>query len=204
MTELYKYQVPGIGTKGIFTLLSPFTTENNEVYECIAVRTISAYLAAGEDPLSVVYVPVQLTEDDYLEDAALDMQIVTLRNDKGYSIYVPARYISKYPIQDGVDFASYVIQLFLPPFPVDQNTTAFESELKELALQRLGVESQVDKVQTSDVRSIERQLADTIVTDRLVTINGNVTAFAQVAQLQAVIEQQKARIKALEDYIESK
>jgi len=204
MTELYKYQVPGIGTKGIFTLLAPFTTENNEVYECIAVRTISAYLAAGEDPLSVVYVPVQLTEDDYLEDAALDMQIVTLRNDKGYSIYVPARYISKYPIQDGVDFASYVIQLFLPPFPVDQNTTAFESELRELALQRLGVESQVDKVQTSDVRSIERQLADTIVADRLVTINGNVTAFAQVAQLQAVIEQQKARIKALEDYIESK
>ncbi len=204
MTELYKYQVPGIGTKGIFTLLAPFTTENNEVYECIAVRTISAYLAAGEDPLSVIYVPVQLTEDDYLEDAALDMQIVTLRNDKGYSIYVPARYISKYPIQDGVDFASYVIQLFLPPFPVDQNTTAFESELRELALQRLGVESQVDKVQTSDVRSIERQLADTIVADRLVTINGNVTAFAQVAQLQAVIEQQKARIKALEDYIESK
>jgi hypothetical protein len=204
MTELYKYQVPGIGTKGIYTLLAPFTTENNEVYECIAVRTISAYLAAGEDPLSVVYVPVQLTEDDYLEDAALDMQIVTLRNDKGYSIYVPARYISKYPIQDGVDFASYVIQLFLPPFPVDQNTTAFESELRELTLQRLGVESQVDKVQTSDVRSIERQLADTIVADRLVTINGNVTAFAQVAQLQAVIEQQKARIKALEDYIESK
>lgn len=201
MTELYMYQIPAIGTKGVYSLLAPFTTDDGEVYECVAVRTISAYLAAGEDPVAEIYTPFKLSEDDYLEDAKVDMQIITLRNDKGYSFYVPARYISKYPIQDGIDYASYVIQLYMPPVPVGLNTTELESELKDIVAFRLGIEVETDKVQTSDVRSIDRTISDTISAERLSKTQGASTQYAQIVMLQQTIEAQKARIKALEDYI---
>lgn len=204
MTELYKYQIPSVGAKGVYTLLAPYTTENNEVYECIAVRTISDYLSNGEDPIAAIYTPVKLTEEDYLADAAVDMQIISLRNDKGYTIYVPARYFSKYPVQDGIDFSSYVFQLYLPPIPVGQDTSAIEAELKDLILQRMGVDAVFDKVETSDVRAIERPNAEAVIAERLTKINGTVTAFAQVAQLQEVIETLKTRIAVLEDYIQSR
>lgn len=86
---------------------------------------------------------------------------------------------------------------------MDQNTSTLEDELKSLVLQRTGLEAQVEKVQTSDVRSIDRVVADAIVADRLVIVDSTATAFAQVAQLQQVIETLKTRVAALEDYIES-
>lgn len=202
MTELYKYQIPSVGAKGVYTLLAPYTTENNEVYECIAVRTISDYLSNGEDPIATIYTPVKLTEEDYLADAAVDMQIISLRNDKGYTIYVPARYFSKYPVQDGVDFSSYVFQLYLPPIPVGQDTSAIEAELKDLILQRMGVDAVFDKVETSDVRAIDRNKADAVTAQRMMIVDSTATVFAQVVQLQRIVEAQKSRIAALEKYIQ--
>ncbi len=200
-TELYKYDIPSIGAKGVYALLAPFTLAAGEIYECIGVRTISDYLANSEIPLESVYLSAGLTEDNYLDAAKVNMQIVTLRNDKGYAIYVPANYISKYPIQDGVDYRSLVIQAFLPPMPVLQDITAVENEISQLIQQRLGVTAQVSKVATSAVKAISVTSHEALQGARRVIIDGNTTVYATIALLQRTVDEQRTRIQVLEQYI---
>lgn len=200
-TELYKYNVPTIGARGHYELLAPFTLSPGEIYQCIAVRTISEYLANGEDPLTDVYLAKGLTETHYEADARVNMQIIVLQNDKGYSISVPADRFSKYPIQDGVPYRAMVIQAYLPPMPVTQDTAPLEQEIRELVLARIGVTPRISKVSTSDIRAVSIDKHETTQGSRAATVAEGGTVYATVANLQRLLDEKTARIEALEQYI---
>lgn len=204
MAVSYKYPVPAIGTKGVYSLLSPFTPSPGEVLNCIAVRTLSSYIANNDDPLVSVYTSAGLTEDNYDEDLADNIQIVSLVNDKGYVYLVPARYIQSYPIQDGVMYRPLALSVALPLMPLALDLTGFVQDVKELVMEKLGVDCVTELVETGSPRAVDPVISQNVETEREMNATDRNTSYGRINALQEALAEAYAQIRVLEEYIVAK
>ena len=187
MANMYLYPIPAVGTKGIYTLTSPFSTDPGEVLECDGIRTLSAYIANNDDALQTVYLDNKLTEDDYNADLAINIEVVTLVNSKGFRRLVPAKYIASYPVQDGVFYRALTVGLAL--------------EIQDLVKARLGVASKTTLIQATDPRAFSHTEDDTVQGQRRMLMEGDGTQFATIAKQQRYIEELQARLRTLELWV---
>lgn len=201
MADMFKYVSPLIGSKGIYTLVAPFSTSPGEILECIAIRTISDYIANNDDPLQTVYLANDLTEDDYDADAAINIEIVTLRNDNGYQYLVPAKYITAYPIQDGVLYRAVTVVCALPPVHVDQDFTMIYKEIQDIIKANLGVKTVISKVETSHIRGISGSEDAQLQAQRDIVKGDSASIYMTVVEQANLIAEQKQKIALLEKYI---
>ncbi len=201
MATMFRYFVPAIGTKGIYELTAPYTTTPGDVYECIGVRTLGAYLANNDDALTEVYKSAGLTEDDYQADLKIDMEVVTLQNASGFCLRVPARFIASYPVQDGVFYRAMALSVFLPAMPVTQDLSDVTANVKDLVKSSLGVEPIVKPVEMSQVKMISQEQHENTQTARALIVGEQMTLYGQLAEKQRRIEELAARVQVLEEYI---
>lgn len=201
MANMYLYPIPAVGTKGIYTLTSPFSTDPGEVLECDGIRTLSAYIANNDDALQTVYLDNKLTEDDYNADLAINIEVVTLVNSKGFRRLVPAKYIASYPVQDGVFYRALTVGLALPLMPVEQDIRPVMLEIQDLVKARLGVASKTTLIQATDPRAFTHTQDDTVQGQRRMLMEGDGTQFATIAKQQRYIEELQARLRALELWV---
>lgn len=201
MTPLFKYISPLIGTKGVYEFSHDFNVTEGELLECIAVRTLSDYIANNEDPWNDFYKPAGLTEANYQEDLAINIEIASLRNDGGYVYRIPCRYIASYPIQDGIGYHAVTLPCALPAIRIDQDLTTLIDEMKKTILSNLGVSSVISVVQTSTVRAIDGAADQRIQAERQLIVDQNASVYAELAQKDQKIAELQQRISVLEAYI---
>lgn len=201
MSTIFRFPAPAIGTKGLYSLLSPFSVPVGQLLECTAVRTIPSYLSDNDDPLQEVYIANGLTEDNYETDLKEGVEIVSLVNSGGFVLRVPARYIASFPVQDGVPYRSVAISAFLPPLPVDKDLSGLIAGIQELIQNTLGVSSDVKSVETSQIVAVTGAKNQEITTERDMVIGSMNTLYGQNAELLRRIEQLTERNAVLEKYI---
>lgn len=203
MSKLFRYPIPAIGMKGVYTLVTPFRTEPGEILECTAVRSLKSYIANNDEPLDTVYKPAGLTEDDYNNDLNEDMEIVSLVNVKGYRIQVPAKYLAGYPAIDGVYYRAITIGVPLPLMPVDQDLSFISTDIETLIKDRLGVATAPVLIETTNPVAKTQDEHKTITAARKAVISGDPTLYSTVTKQNVLIAQQAARIQALEAWIKA-
>ena len=194
-----------IGSSGTYELLPPFDTVilPEEIYTCKAIRNISEYVSYNQDAKKLVYDYYGLSENDYENDIQEDMEIVSLQNNKGVWVYVPARYIVKYPEVDGIPYHQLSMVCKIPAIEVSRDISHLKTDVINLIKDTLGVEAAVEIVEASRTIAVTKDVSDQLKIDRALVSNGRVTDRAKYMQL---LQQQQVlldKIEALENYIKS-
>jgi len=195
--------LPTIGSSGSYKLLAPFDTiiTEGERYTCQGIRSLNDYLANNEDPYKDIYVKYRIPDADYELDLQNNMHIVSLQSDIGHWLYVPARYISTYPMVNGIPYRSYVLTASLPSFPVDRDLSFLQTEVRNLCMDTLGVVPTVKFVESSRVVLVSSGKHDTLTTARAGVSQGRGTDRARYMELLYRHDQALAKIAELEAYI---
>lgn len=197
--------LPVIGSSGTYELLPPFDTVilPEELYTCKAIRNISEYVSYNQDPKKLVYDYYGLSENDYENDIQEDMEIVSLQNNKGVWVYVPARYITKYPEVDGIPYHQLSMVCKIPAIEVSRDISHLKTDVINLIKDTLGVGAAVEIVEVSRTIAVTKDVSDQLKIDRALVSNGRVTDRAKYMQL---LQQQQVlldKIEGLENYIKS-
>ena len=197
--------LPVIGSSGTYELLPPFDTVilPEEIYTCKAIRNISEYVSYNQDPKKLVYDYYGLSENDYENDIQEDMEIVSLQNNKGVWVYVPARYIIKYPEVDGIPYHQLSMVCKIPAIEVSRDISHLKTDVINLIKDTLGVDAAVEIVEVSRTIAVTKDVSDQLKIDRALVSNGRVTDRAKYMQL---LQQQQLllnKIEGLENYIKS-
>lgn len=196
--------LPTIGSSGYFELRAPLDTliVKNERYTCQAIRKISDYLANNEDPKELIYTPNSI-DADYDIDIKQDVLIVSLQSDNGHWLYIPAKYIIKYPITNGIPYRSIMIGVSLPSMPVARDLSFLETDIANLVTDSLGVTAVIKQVETSRVVLVPVDKHDLSQANRDALGNGRVTDRSRYVSL--LIDHQTAldKITSLELYIKN-
>ena len=196
--------LPALGSSGTYELLAPFDTKvlAEEIYTCKAIRALSEYISNNQDPKKLVYDYYGLTEVDYEEDIKEDMEIISLQNNDGVWLYVPARFILKYPQVNGIPYHQMALVCKIPAIEVSKDLSFLITDINNLIRDYLGVESRVDAIETSRTIAVTKDLSDQMKIDRALASSGRVTdrarymkltqdhaaAFNKIAQLEAYIK----------------
>lgn len=200
---LPKYPVPIIGSTGVYGFSSPLTSKATEVLECTGVRTISDYVANNDDPFVVAYQENGLTLADYESDAALNLEIVTFRNDGGFIYHIPSRYIASFPIQDGILYRGVSFVCSVPAMMVKKDMTTVENEIKAAITRTLGVESVVSLVDTTDVQPVSPNDSVLVETERSIAMGNDIDIYARYTEILNENDSLRERIMLLENFVVS-
>ncbi len=192
---------PPLHTKGIYSLRTPYSTLQDTLYECIAVRSFADFVNRGEDVFQKYYAPKGETEEKYRADLAEGAHIVTLASATSAMIFVPDTYIEKFPDLSGVPYKRIVAAVLIGPLPDSVDMEHLKAELALTASDITGVVSTADiyaapysGVMTADEHATHEAARQAAITNR--TIDR-----AEVVRLQALVDAQAVRIKALEQII---
>ena len=195
--------LPVVGSKGFHEFAPPFDTHalDNAEYECKAVRRLSDILANNEDPQKDIYEKSGLTEDDYQRDLEEDAYVVSFQSSAGHWLYIPYRYILKYPSVDGVPYRSAMIVVSLPSIPVDQDLTSLKAELVDIARTSIGADVSSRQVDSSRVVLVPYELHEQTQVARNIEINGRQTQTSRIHKLQSDNMDLRNKVQELEAYI---
>lgn len=195
--------LPTIGAAGSFKLLAPFDSliTEGQRYTCQGIRSINDYLSNNEDPHTDIYTKYGIADSEYEADVVANMHIVSLQSDVGHWLYVPARYISTYPLVNGVPYRSYVLTASLPSFPVDRDMSFLETELRNLCIDSLGVSPIIKFVESSRTVLVSAVKHDATTAARAAVSQGRSTDRARYTDLLNSHTQALAKIAELEAYI---
>lgn len=202
MTE---YPIPTIGSTGYYSFLSPFSglVSPGERLTCQAIRSISDYLASGEDPQSLIYQKYSLSDADYTLDKQENTHIVHLQSDVGHWYYIPARYITSFPKVDGVPYRSMMIGVSLPSVPVGKDLSNLMDDLRQHTLAHIGVNPTVKAIETSRVVMVAEQTHQASMASRQANITNKVSLRSQLAERTQQLQTALDKIQELENFIKS-
>lgn len=141
--------IPNIGATGFYNLGPPFTLPAGERYSCKAIRKISEQRSLGVDVFKEFYETPGVSEEIYLEDSAIDSEIVSLVADGGRWIHVPSRFILGYPNMNGVPYHGMAFHVALPAFPVTQDFSHVVQKVQDAVRDGLGVTCAVTPIETT-------------------------------------------------------
>lgn len=150
--------IPSVGSSGYFELRAPFDSKmlSNELYTCQAVRKLSDYLANNEDPFTDIYQAAGLTQSVFDAELTKDVFIVSLQAETGHWVYVPATYLVKLPVVNGIPYRTMMIGVSLPALPADKDLSHLETAIRNLVMDTIGVDSVTKVVETSRVSLVDR------------------------------------------------
>lgn len=135
--------VPVIGMEGIYSLKAPYANLllQQVVYTCIAVKSLTAALLDGEDPLHDVYIAQGDSQQNYDADLAAGRCLVVLQSSVGEKITVPTSAIAGLPGADGVRYTSHLLGISLSALPEGFDLTGLQEAVEDLVLTQVGVAS---------------------------------------------------------------
>jgi len=145
--------IPAINSEGMFIFSEPFNTliPSDTEYKVVSVRNIEELVASGEDPFQTVYVSVNMTENDFLEDVKQDVPIVVFSTNGKELFYVPADRILTQPKKTGHTYVEEVMVIPLGTIPTDLNMEVALRNIKDVVKDTIGINSEIEIVKTSAV-----------------------------------------------------
>lgn len=197
-------KTPPIGISGAFILRDPFELDVNSSHTVIALRTFAEMIARGQNPLSLVYATVGLTQTAYDQDKAAGALVVCLRDKNGNLVYVPDTYIESYPNMGSVPYSRLVVGVSMGMWPDSADLSHVLQAIGESVRAKTGVtpELHVTRAVATDTVSESRHAQLVSVRQNAITDTETDTAKIirlsdQVLALQATIAEQDALIEAL-------
>lgn len=202
MTELI---IPSVGSQGYYSVIAPFDTIiiPNVLYTCQAVRRLNDYLANNENPKEKIYNRYQLGDDAYNQDLKNDMFIVSLQAGTGVWVYIPARYISSYPISNGVRYHDMMIGVNLGSVPVDMDLSPVKTAVINTVHDMLGITPTVAEVEISKTIIVTHDKHAEIMQARLGHVELFLSDRGKADKAQVDIESLQNKIAQLETFIKA-
>ena len=195
--------LPTLGSSGTYTLLPPFhaLVGANERYTCQSTRTLSECLANNETPKDSIYIKAGLTEEQYLADVTANEIIVGLQSDIGHWLYIPAKYISSYPVSNGIPYRSMAIGISLPSIEASRDYSFLVADLRNLITDKLGVDCVIRFTETSRVSLVPVELHQTKKMERAIITDGKLADRSNYTSLAIENERLRTLVIALEEHI---
>lgn len=134
---------PPMDSQGLFILRSPFVAKGTVAYHVAAHRKFEDLIAAGIDPLKLVYEPNRLGQAEYDSDKLAGATIVTLYSATEKPLHVPDTYIDSYPNMGVIAHSWVVASIDCGMLPDIYQTSALELAIKEAVSDHTGIEAQV-------------------------------------------------------------
>lgn len=197
--------LPTLGSSGTYELDAPYDTKilPEEIYTCKGIRKLSEYISHNQDPKKTIYDYYGLSDSDYDNDIKEDMEIISLQNKDGVWLYVPARYILKYPIVNGIPYHQIALVCKLPAIEVNNDLEFLKTDIGNLIRDYLGIDSVIDIVELSRVIAITKEMSDTMTVERSLISNGRITDRSRYTQLLQDHDIALDKINQLEMYIKN-
>lgn len=192
---------PPLHAKGVYSLLAPWTTVGNALYECIAIRSFADFVDRGESVFERFYAPKSLDLVTYEADYNQGAHIITLQSETSAIIFVPDTYIEKFPDLTGVAYKRIVCSILLGPLPDSVDLTFLKASLAALTSDVTGVEGTVTDHVAPYAGVVSADQHATLEAGRQAAIANRTTDRATVLSQQVLINAQNQRIQALEQLV---
>ncbi len=195
--------IPTIGAKGFYKLKAPFNSflHEDEQYSCQGVRSLGDYIGFNEDPLNNIYLYYGLTEEDFNNDVANNMFIVSLQSENGQWIYVPASYLSSYPIMNGIPYQNIMLGVSLGAVPNTVDLAPIQTLIANVVYENYGVQPIIKPVILSKPKLIDVDSHNTIQNARLIRATQRKTDYGRYRELQTQYDQLQERYRILEEFV---
>ena len=144
---------PTINSVGCYEASTPFNTivQPGKPYRCIAVRLLSDMELNNDDPFNTIYTPVGITRSDYDKDVDDLVSIITLHGSGGELLYIPNRYLTSLPLQNGVDYVNKTVAVPLGTLPVNLPLTSLIESIRDIVSDEIGVVPDIKSINTSSI-----------------------------------------------------
>lgn len=192
--------IPPPGTRGLYSLKAPFTTEPAVLYTCAAIRSYGDLQNHGEDVFKLYYQPLNLTEANFQTDRANGEYLITLTSDTYAPLYVPSSYILSFPNLSSQPYKWVILSASLGMLPDALDLTFAKDQMAAALSNVIGstVTVQVGSAPYSGVVTPEQH--EVLEAARQAKINNRTTDYARVVQLtadKASLTQRLAILEAL-------
>ena len=196
---------PPINSKGSFTFSAPFDAliPSDQELTVTSVRSIPELEQSSIDILNTIYIPNNMTEDDYNQDVIKNIPIVFLVNEGGTTYTVPANKINTIPDITGVKYQEKILAINLGPIPVITNLDKAKEILKQDVYDVLGIDSDVQAINSSAVILMTKE--EDAVYKQLKNNRASINKSYRTRYLETkeLLEKRDAKIASLEQYIKT-
>lgn len=193
--------IPSIGTRGLYTLQSPFQALllANTAYTCVAVRKLEDIIAAGADPKAEYYTVHGLDDSAYAADLAAGACIVSLQAGAGDWVYVPTSHILSMPDQGGVAYTVMALAVSLSAVPDSLDLSYLKGRIAEVVTESLGVEApEVHALALSPTTNVSLNEHQALELARQANISETSTDHAKLLAMTAQRDALAVRVQELE------
>lgn len=197
--------LPKVGMSGLFSAIAPYDKLINPLleYRCVAVTNISALIAAGQDPLTDVYLFSEDTEDNYNLDVSVDRALVTLQPGAGELVVVPSHKLSGLPVTDGVRYVNTYLGVSLSAIAETTDLNALNVAIGELIYDHLGIRPDIQAAVVGAPVIISHDDHKRIAQARTITARAELSLRAKCEVLENTNSELKQKLELLETYIKN-
>ncbi len=183
--------LPPLGTRGSFTVGSPFTLNDDYVYTCSAHRSLNQMVRNGDDPLQTIYLDNGLTEADFNLALQTDVFIVTLITEMLAPINIPSSHITSYDNGSYVDHQFVVVTAACGLLPTTFDKTRIKESVQSALFEYTGIAGEVYVVVKDTDKRVSEAEAEAAANARQAAIEYNSNNFKDKLTLAA--ENQRLR-----------
>ncbi len=195
--------IPMLQASGLYTLSAPWNTAllPSINYTCIGIRSLRELVAGGEDPFTLYYAPMGLTQAQYNTDLQNQVCMISLQASNNSMVYVPSSYIASFPDGGGVPYRVMLLSISLAAIPDTLNLYSITQKIEADVLDYIGVTSTVRSVAISPVMLLNQADAASTEAARLANITTSTTDAAALIAMTAKYTSAVQQINELESYI---
>lgn len=176
--------IPPIGTRGLYSLKSPWVTKPTVLYQCSAIREFVDLENLGVNVYETYYFPMGLERNVFEQDRRSGQVIVTLTSDTEAPIYVPSSYIAAFPDLSYRNYQHIVLSASLGPLPDYIDLTFAKATVANVLSDVVGLTPTVHVSVAAMQGVISPQEHETLEAARQAAIVNRTTEYAKVLQLQ--------------------
>lgn len=202
----YQQRTPPMRARGFWSLRNPFGVPLTGVYTCVAIRSFKDMYSAGEDPYTLVYEPVGLTNGSTVDGGIFNIRteelkginIISLTDRLGNIVHVPDNFILSYPNSTNIQYEHIILSCSLGPLPSSLDTALAEAAVAEQVKNYFGIANpvvKVSRVASTDDPTYEQHLA--MEQARIAAIEIDGSAENQIQQLTAKNELLQATVDTM-------
>lgn len=191
------------GHDRVYSLAAPYDKliSPSAQYRCEGVRSLSAAVADGQDPLNRVYLANGDSKANYQRDANANVSLVTISTQAGALIVFPSSAMLTVPLADGVVYRNTILAVPLGALPEAQDLSVLQSEVLALVDSKFGVRGAAYVTTIGAATVLTREHHDTVQAARQARITNSLSLIAQNNQLTNDLAAARAKITELETYI---
>lgn len=195
--------LPSLGMSGFYTLAEPYASliSATTQYRCEGVKSLSAAVAEGMDPLNSVYLANGDTKESFQSDLSLGISLVTLSSSTGSLVVFPSKALLKVPDGAGVIYRNTVLSIALSALPESQDMTVLRNEIQELVRSQFGIRAATYLTTVGAAALLSQTQHEAVQAARQAQIETNESLITTNLKLQADLTQARSRLSVLEAYV---